>query len=909
MSEYGIKIKNIKAGTLYDVNCGVRDNLTYTDAMLNNSLFSIYLMKNGLNIYKESTRDVVCLDFDFGSRSYEEEKNRLVELYNSSTGKSKDKIKYVLDRVEENKELYNEKTRDKIRDEFYNHGVWIEYKIRNKDGTVKDSTKIKYRMLFRTSAKAKVGQVIFINENLYDKAYDWLTIGLGKKMQYDNAKIVEMSAYAPLTTSTIVDTISIPVEDILILKDQDVFYETFVNVVKAAEYIDSKGRKQKKCIVESEKMQVKNTVWDGMGLIEESCLPYWINSMALLRQHLFKMCGFKTRLQLFFKDWCEKNGHDYETYQVKDMFGNKHYLKDIKVITTDNAIKWKKFVDLMGGTLPLAYEYWCKKINEDGSIWGVVKTDHESKFGHQQQLSYQMINTLPCEKKDVFDIASDTVRYIEKLKIDNQEFESFLRQYANEINHYEMLADLYSHNHDISKTTWFRKEKKKVIFDYVYRMRKGKILVNGDNLTVCGNPYALLLYAVGDNWKEDPTFTHENGCIQCYTTRFENNEYLCGFRNPHNAPNNCCHFHNVYSPEMERYFVFSKNIMAVNCINTDVQDRMNGEDFDSDFNLVTNNPTMVKCAEICYKQYPTIVNDLKESGITYKNNMTEYAKMDSKLARSQMGIGYSSNLAQLALTYYWTEKQKDNPDNKKLKELYDNFVILSVIAQVLIDGCKREYEVDGMKELDRISKMDCMNIKRKTKDKNGKIKYVKYDFPEFMKYTREIKVSKNGKELPLEEIQSSRDKLKNRINPTLSCPMNWLEECLDKIQGASTAKTEPISDYFIKMTGKANSRQMTKIRNLIEDYDHFVKGLHLTCDDKTILLKNMIDGSEELLSQLNKIKIGNIVTINRLIETALGLETGIANHKELARTNTKYCRKILNYLYKMDKQKFLMNFK
>ena len=349
--------------------------------------------------------------------------------------------------------------------------------------------------------------------------------------------------------------------------------------------------------------------------------------------------------------------------------------------------------------------------------------------------------------------------------------------------------------------------------------------------------------------------------------------------------------------------------MAVNCINTDIQDRMNGEDFDSDFNLVTNNPVMVKCAEICYKQYPTIVNDLKESGITYKNNMTEYAKMDSKLARSQMGIGYSSNLAQLALTYYWTEKQKDNPDNKKLKELYDNFVILSVIAQVLIDGCKREYEVDGMKELDRISKMDCMNIKKKTKDKNGKIKYVKYDFPEFMKYTREIKVSKNGKELPLEEIQSSRDKLKNRINPTLSCPMNWLEECLDKIQGASTAKTEPISDYFIKMTGKANSRQMTKIRNLIEDYDHFVKGLHLTCDDKTILLKNMIDGSEELLSQLNKIKIGNIVTINRLIETALGLETGIANHKELARTNTKYCRKILNYLYKMDKQKFLMNFK
>lgn len=129
---------------------------------------------------------------------------------------------------------------------------------------------------------------------------------------------------------------------------------------------------------------------------------------------------------------------------------------------------------------------------------------------------------------------------------------------------------------------------------------------------------------------------------------------------------------------------------------------------------------MVKCAEICYTQYPTIVNDLKESGITYQNTMTEYARMDNKLARSQMGIGYSSNLAQLALTYYWTEKQKTNPDENRLKELYDNFVILSVIAQVLIDGCKREYEVDGMKELDRISKMNCMSIKKESKIKQVK---------------------------------------------------------------------------------------------------------------------------------------------------------------------------------------------
>ena len=121
-------------------------------------------------------------------------------------------------------------------------------------------------------------------------------------------------------------------------------------------------------------------------------------------------------------------------------------------------------------------------------------------------------------------------------------------------------------------------KKKKIISNYVHYLRKGKILVEGDNLTVFGNPYALLLYAVGDDWRKDSTLQKENGCIQCYTTRFEDGEYLAAFRNPQNSPNNICYLHNKYSEEFTRYFDFSNNIMAVNCIETDIQDRANGMD-------------------------------------------------------------------------------------------------------------------------------------------------------------------------------------------------------------------------------------------------------------------------------------------------------------------------------------------
>lgn len=574
---------------LYDVNLGTRDYFTYTDAMLNNSLFSEFLKKNGLNVYRkkddaefskdESTRDIICLDFDFGSRSYEEEIKRLTKLLNSDiSDEERKKIEDIMSKVRTNKNLYSEKKRGEIRKEFYENGVDVTYNKYNKDGTVKSKQTIHYEMLFRTPAKAKIGQVIFINSKLYKKAYDWLTIGLGKKMKKNNAKIVEMSAYAPLTTSTIVGTVHIPVQDILILKDQDSFFETVANIVKAETYIDEDGNEKKKCVVLKEKTKIKNTLWDGMAIAESSIMPELVNGMALLRNHLFKACALRGHIQLFFKDWCGENGYDYETHQVQDMFGNWHYLKDIKMITTDNSVKWRKFVDIMGGTPEGAYRYWCERIHMDGDVWGIVKTDHKSKLANYQQLSYQMVNTLPCTKDDIRAIADDSISYVELLKADNDEFEKFLRKYANEINHYEMLADLYKHNNNFAESKWFREEKRKIISQYVHKLRKGKIFVEGDNLTAFGNPYALLLYSVGEDWNTDNTLQKEDGCVQCYTPRFKDGEYLAAFRNPQNSPNNICYLHNCYHAYFDKYFEFSSNIMAVNCIGTDIQDRANGMD-------------------------------------------------------------------------------------------------------------------------------------------------------------------------------------------------------------------------------------------------------------------------------------------------------------------------------------------
>lgn len=931
--ETGLKIKNIKAGTLFGYNQGVRDRYDYTDAVFNDSLFSDFIKANGLNVWNEqSTRDIICLDFDFGSRSYQEEMDHLLKQFKcfeeneDLTEESKQRIRNIFKKVEENKDNYFKLPKDEIRELFYEKGVDVEYfqKYSRKEGIKR--TVIHYKMLYRNSSKAKIGQVMFINAKLYKKAYDWLTMGLGKKMPRYNAKIVEMSAYAPLTTSTIVGKFYCPVEDILILKDQDSFFRTMAKIVKAEEYINqekvideeaTEAAKQKaisegkflkdgitpkytrrykkvdvikkKCVVVDEETELKNTMWDGEALIESDILPEWVNGMALLRNHFFKACGVRTYIQKFFKDWCKQTGNDYDTYEIKDMFGVSHKLKDIKIITTDNAIKWKKFISIMGETPEDAYKYWCDRVNADGSYWGIVKTDHPSKLGTVQQMSYQMINTLPCKKEDIFKLAQTSVDYVNTLKEDNDVFEEFLRKNSTVVNHYEMMANLYDHNHEFAESTWFRMEKRKIIKSYVDRLRTGKITINADNLTIFGNPYALLLYSVGENWENDHTLNKEDGVIQCYTSRFNEGEFLCGIRNPHNSPNNICYLHNIYSMEFKKYFKFSDNILAVNCIHTDIQDRANGCDFDSDFFFVTNNEVMVKSAKEAYKSFPTVVNKLNESGLTYQNTMKEYARMDNKFAKSRIGIGESSNLAQLAMTYYWT---------KKSKELYDNFVILAVLAQVIIDGCKREYEVDAIEEIKRIKKLPCMRQYVEVRDKNGDVKNVKRDFPMFMKYTKKIQYTKNGKERGRSIIKEEKDKLRSRISDSYDCPMNDLQDALSNVKFISSTNTIPTVSFIKQITGKANLRQMSKITSYAQELESMSK--ENMDDDEIILYCNRY---EEMLHDLRKIKVKNPKTINRLIEIALNTST-MGRKKEYLR----YTRNLLKLLHDTDTKLFLDNF-
>ena len=849
MSEFGIKIKNIEAATLYEYNKGLREHYDYKDAMFVNSLFKDFMCDNGLKVWNgEFTRDLICLEFNFGTRSYEDEikhikkiaKKARLEYKKAASSKSKklmdiqfnkkNKIMQLYDFANKHKDEYFQLSADNIREEFYKNGVDVEYIIRKRSGEIIKKEVIHYKMLYRSTGKAKKGSCMFIRDKLYNKASSFLRMGI--KLPKKNADIVGINAYSPLISSGIVGKVKINPKNILVLKDVDRFFTTKVVSVETD--------KNKRCIAKTiENYKLKNTLFDGQALIDSSIFPDWGNGYVLLRHHFCKMAAFCSNIQLFFRDYF---GEEYYTATVEDMWGNKHYVKDIELITTDNAMKWIKY--------NVSYDYWCNKVYENGCMFGIVKTAHCSKLGNVQRMSYQMVNSLNIDTMN--EVCKESIKYINKLKTDDDFFLDYLRKNINFSNDYEVLMALCNQNKDFLRSSYFRERKKAIIMNYVLNFKSGKIIQNADNLVIVGSPYAMLLYGATGNpdiVDEDDTFSVEDLAIQCYTSRFADDEYLAEFRSPFNGKYNLGYLHNIYDERFNKYFNFCNQIIAINMNGTDFQDRNNGSDQDSDSIYTTNQPQIVDHAKKCQMLYPTIVNNIPKDSNIYNNTMEDFAKLDNKLAASQLDIGESSNLAQLAQTYDCTF------GDQKYK---DYVCILSVLAQIAIDSAKRLFDVDVSSEIRQIKKD--MNVKENK-------------YPSFWKIIH-------------------RDFKDKNINHDLLCPMNYLYN-LKLDQFRSNQSTIPVEYFFKKFKLEKNRKTCKKVEDIIETYIN--KSSSNFCSDNEdayFLLKMDFDN---MINDITRIYVsGNYIGLfSWLIDRAFCLSIAQKQNQYKLKSTIKKRRSIL----------------
>ena len=805
-------------------------------AVLNDSLFLRYMNNKIIRYSGDFCRDFIVVKFNYDAE-------------------------YRIYSVEEKINKHD------LRNMFYKNGVEYTFEKKNKKGEIVERIPVHFKMLMRSTGKAKQGECVFIRDSLHHKAINFLTMGLYDLMDKQSKedpekvfKLVELSAYQTLTTATAKGYIQIPLENILIVEDKEVFSDGINAVVVRVgdkiytkdEFVvdfdsprleniinkkgftldeDKAGKQNLTFITEKTKdalkdkgfringkypgeykqveyikkectinrvtdAKIKNILWDGMGLIDESIFPKDKDGFIYCRSHFFKSCLFRGNMQEFFRDYCEQYGLDYDTYSVQsDMFGRNLKMKDIKVIITDKSLKWiNKFEDMMGGTKKKAYRYYYNYMKRFDDYFSIVKTAHPSKWGDLQLMAYQMNNSIPTIDREILGhITECGVNLCNGLKTSDTAYLKYLDKQKNDFNINELLIELVKWNQDFLKTEFYRKKKSRDISEFVKDCKEGRLPQIADNLTIMDNPIALLMKAVGEEPLEEGCFELMQDGVQCYTPRFNNGESLAAFRSPHNSPNNIIHLYNVYPDKLVKYFPnIGQNVIVFNAIKTDTQARLSGHDCDSDFVYVTNQKDLADLARKAYTEYPTIINAVDENGANnYHFTLEDYAEMDNQIADAQESIGTSTDTAQLALSYYYDGGMES-------KELEDCFIILSVIGQISIDLAKKCFDIDVVKEISRIRNLPCMK---------------RNEIPQFFASNKK---SRNNKEY------------EGKVVVSMNCPMDIMADIIEKkvIKYADRESHLPLRNFWNhSVIAKGNRYKKNKFVEEVRGYNKSDKWL------------------------------------------------------------------------------------
>ncbi len=557
-----------------------------------------------------------------------------------------------------------------LREHFYENGFHL-------DG-------IHYVRYKRSAGSSREGKCLFIDDRLYRHMTKWSECGLKPRKD-----LASWESYRALSLSSIKGTIEITLDSILFVPDyKSVFEEEVVSV----EIEDGKLSARTK------RTQIANDIWDGESLLDESVFAngYADKHMVLLRNKFFKSCAFRTRLQKWFKD---KN-ITLDDLKRRGFVTLAEDINQIVMVTTPNSLKYLKFA----GSLT-EKNIRQRAAHTDGTF-GVVKYDKSTRFFHGKmvQSSYQLLNTLSLSEQEVKLLLQPSIDYISLLRrdIDFMRYhftDAFTREKDGEEEHMDGLAEradviftLMRKEPQFDKTELYANFRNDVVRSLKERLKRGHILLNGTNATLFGNGTELLKYLAG----EDIASELKPGQIRC--ERFEDGAKLLCARSPHITMGNLYCAENVLGGGIWDYFDFGENIVCVNAIGENIQQRLNGCDYDSDTMLITDDALLVNAAERYTGFFKVPVCNIKAEGKTEQT----LSELDHDTSVNK--IGEIVNLSQKLNSILWDELY-NGADEREILSVYEDICKLAVLSGLEIDKAKRSVEnVHVGKELSALRK-------------------------------------------------------------------------------------------------------------------------------------------------------------------------------------------------------------
>lgn len=715
--------------------------------------------------------------------------------------------------------------KSKIREELYKNGFKLVFQRKGRKDEV-----VEYVRFVRSAGQARVGSCLFIMKKLYKPMMKWalmdMTINKTK-----NIDLAGLEAYLSLCFSSIINTVEIKPEEILIIDDYESKFIT-KGMVTSDKTIDGVHR----LVTEPREFSQSNSIWDGQALLDESVFAekgYSDKGMLLLRNRFAKTCAFNTNIQRFFKD----NGIT-DVSQLKG-FTRAKKVEDIKLITTPSSIKYLKF-----GSLD---EYFDKIDNE----WGIVKYDKPTHYfeGTMVQTHYQLLNTLEFDYETMEEFLRPTLDYMNNLKTDTKFLKDHLRIWENseveltgEETKDDFIFKMLSICSRFEETKIFKTFRKNLVKAYKNNVKRGHVLVKGNYSTLFGNALEMLQASCG--------LFDETSLLdidEVYSKNFDYGAETVNSRSPHVANGNIWVSRNCSKEKgdlLDRYFNLSKQIVIINSMNNNVLETLSGSDFDSDTMLMTDNEILLKLAKKNYGKYLTPTGNVSAKKVSRKFTEEEKAKLDTTTATNL--IGEIINCSQIINSQIWECVKKR--DFKKADELYVITSQLDVMSNLAIDSAKREFPVDLKLEL-KIIKETYIKVDLKPKffefigkDKGNDVRKENYRWYETsMDYLIRIvdkesrkKIGKSDSGIDLTDIIKGNNMFNNQSQNRIGI-VNILEKGLK-------ARSEINSIWGERFS--APSEKFERVNLIGEEYRKYVKEVTLKpIDIKRIIYK--MESNEE----------------------------------------------------------------
>ena len=584
-----------------------------------------------------------------------------------------------------------------LREYFYENGFHI-------DG-------IHYVRYKRSAGSSREGKCLFIDERLYKAMAKWSECGLKPKMN-----LASWESYKALSLSSIKGTVKFPLEGILFVPD---YKSTFTDEVISVEVQDGTLTSAHK------QTEITNDIWDGESLLDESVFRgnYADKHMLLLRNKFFKSCAFRTKLQKWFQDknitLKELKSRGFVTFATD--------INQIVMVTTPNSLKYLKFA---GGFTERNIRNWMENIND---TFGVVKWDKSTRFFHGKmvQSSYQLLNTLGLTETQAAELLQPSIDYISLLRkdVDFMRYhftDAFAREKDDEepvrpdgiADRADVIFTLMHKCPHFDETELYANFRNDVVKSLKERLKRGHILLNGTNATLFGNGPELLKYIAGDE------IISELHSGQIYCKRFADKTKLLCARSPHITMGNLYSAENSTHGEIWKYFDLGENIVCVNAIGENIQQRLNGCDYDSDTMLLTDDKLLVEITEKYKDLFKVPVCKIE----TAKKENQTLPELDHDTSNNK--IGEIVNLSQKLNSLIWNKIHKGESE-EKIQGIYGDVCKLAVLSGLEIDKAKRAYDIVNVgkelialrKKYDKPSPVFFQEI-----DESGKEKqYIFYD--------------------------------------------------------------------------------------------------------------------------------------------------------------------------------------